>query len=92
MSVFVDDMYRSPLGRYGRLRMSHMIADTTDELMAMADRIGLDRRYIQKPGTSFEHFDVGMGLRAKAIKEGAIAITMRELAAKCRARQSAKAS
>lgn len=92
MTVYVDDMYRRPLGHYGRLRMSHMIADTTDELMAMADKIGLDRRYIQKRGTSFEHFDVGMGLRAKAIKEGAVAITMRELAAKCCARQAAQMS
>ncbi len=87
MSVYVDDMFRSPLGRYGRMRMSHMIADTTDELLAMADKIGLDRQYLQKPGTAFEHFDVGMGLRAIAVKNGAIEITMRELAIKCRARR-----
>lgn len=45
MTVYVDDMYRTEMGRYGRMKMSHMIADTEAELHAMAARIGLARRW-----------------------------------------------
>ncbi len=87
MTVYVDDMNKSPLGRFGRMKMSHMIADTSEELRAMADRIGLAHRHVQKEGTPYEHFDVSMSLRALAVAAGAKEITMRELAAKCRERR-----
>jgi len=80
MAVYVDDMY----AQYGRMKMSHMIADTPDELDAMADRIGVDRRWKQRAGTVFEHYDVSIGARAKAVKLGAIELTLRELAMKRR--------
>lgn len=86
MTVYVDDMYRYPVGRFGRMKMCHMIADTTDELLDMAVRIGLRRIWLQRPGTAYEHFDVGLNLRAKAVAAGAQEITMRELAQKCKAR------
>lgn len=86
MSVYVDDMHRAPLGRFGRMKMSHMIADTTAELLAMADRIGVDRKWLQKPGTAWEHFDIALSKRALAVEAGAIEISMRELATMCRNR------
>lgn len=53
--------------------MAHMIADTEDELLAMADKIGVARKWIQrKPGRP-THFDIAKGKRALAIKAGAIA-------------------
>ncbi|WP_234053747.1 MULTISPECIES: DUF4031 domain-containing protein [unclassified Xanthobacter] len=76
MSVYVDDMYLRPMGRYGRMRMSHMIADTDSELHTMAARIGLARRWFQG-----DHYDVCMALRERAIAAGALPITMRQLAA-----------
>ena len=87
MTVYVDDMHLSPMGQFGRMKMSHMIADSTDELLAMADRIGLARRCLQAAGTPREHFDVSMSLRKKAVAAGAVEITMRELAIRCRERR-----
>lgn len=80
VSVYVDDMHTSPIGQFGRMKMSHMIADTTEELLDMADRIGVARKWIQKAGTRHEHFDIALSKRRLAVKEGAIELTMRELA------------
>ncbi|EPX82063.1 DUF4031 domain-containing protein [Salipiger mucosus] len=84
MTVYVDDMHSTPMSRFGRMKMSHMIADNTADLLDMADQIGLSRRWLQKAGTSDEHFDICLSLRAKAVAFGAIEITMRQLAMKCR--------
>ena len=35
MAVYVDDMYKYPLGQFGRMKMSHMVADTTEELLVI---------------------------------------------------------
>ncbi|MFG1226077.1 DUF4031 domain-containing protein [Xanthobacter wiegelii] len=75
MTVYVDDMYLHPMGRFGRMKMSHMIADTEEELHAMASRIGIARRWYQG-----DHYDVSMGMREKAISLGARAITLKQLA------------
>ncbi|MBR8507411.1 DUF4031 domain-containing protein [Burkholderia cenocepacia] len=80
MTVYVDDMYRSPVGRFGRMKMSHLIADTTDEL-AMAREIGVKPKWIQHPGTRDEHFDIAISKRAAAIAAGAIPITYRQCGA-----------
>jgi hypothetical protein len=76
MSVYVDDMRAA----YGRMVMCHMIADTTEELLAMADQIGVQRKWLQRQGSHREHFDIAQSKRALALKHGAQAITQRELA------------
>ncbi|WP_454919266.1 DUF4031 domain-containing protein [Xanthobacter sediminis] len=76
MTVYVDDMYLYPMGQFGRMKMSHMIADTEEELHALAARIGLVRQWYQG-----DHYDVSMSLRAKAIAAGARAIPLKQLAA-----------
>lgn len=76
MSVYVDDMR----ARRGRLIFCHMLADTSDELHAMADAIGVDRRWCQEVGTWREHYDVCMAKRALAVKRGALEVTQREAA------------
>ena len=69
MSVYVD---RVRLG-FGPLVMCHMIADSLDELHAMADRIGVQRRWFQSaPPASFPHYDVSQSKRAMARDLGAI--------------------
>lgn len=85
MSVYVDNMRAA----YGRMKMCHMIADSTDELLAMADRIGVARRWLQKAGTPQEHFDIALSRRALAVEAGAIEVSMMELGRIIRARRAA---
>lgn len=80
VTVYVDEMYDPFL----RMKMCHMIADSSDELNAMADQIGVARKWIQKPGTPREHYDVSMAARAKAVRLGAVEVSSRELIAKMR--------
>jgi hypothetical protein len=71
MPVYVDN---AALG-FGRMTMYHMIADTPDELHAMADRIGVARRWFQDPKTmkvSHPHYDIAKGKRKLAVEAGAI--------------------
>ena len=78
MSVYIDNMK----ARFGRMIMSHMIADSTEELLLMADRIGVKRHWIQKPGTAYEHFDICLSKRSLAISAGCIEIDTREMVKK----------
>ena len=75
MTVYVDEA-RHP---FGRMVMCHMMADTTGELLAMADKIGVARKWLQKPGTAYEHFDICKSARAKAVEHGAQEVTSRDL-------------
>lgn len=78
MTVYVDDMR----ARVGPMVMCHMLADTDDELHAMADRIGVDRRWHNKPPkASTSHYDISLAKRAIAVAAGAVEITRREAAA-----------
>lgn len=69
MSVYVD---RARNG-FGRMVMCHMIADTPDELHAMADHIGVARKWFQRPPrASFWHYDIAQSKRTLAVSAGAI--------------------
>lgn len=69
MAVYVDDV-RHP---FRGMVMCHMWADTLDELHAMADAIGIDRRWFQKPPkASWEHYDISLSKKAMALARGAI--------------------
>lgn len=79
MTVYVDDMHLYPVGQFGRMKMCHMLADTDEELHAMADRIGVARRWWQSPArTSGSHYDIAMSKRALAVAAGAVEITLRQ--------------
>ena len=75
MSVYVDDMRAG----FGHMIMCHMVADTTEELLAMADRIGVDRKWLQRAGTVYEHFDIALSKRALAIQAEAIEVAQRDI-------------
>lgn len=76
MAVYVDDM-RAP---FRGMLMCHMIADTTVELLEMASIIGMEHRWLQRPGSAREHFDVPAPRRLIAIRNGALQITWRQCA------------
>ena len=57
--------------------MCHMMADTTEELMAMAKAIWLKPEWIQHPGKPSEHFDVAKSRRTMAISLGAESVSDR---------------
>lgn len=80
MAVYVDDMYTIPLGNFRGMKMSHLMADTTEELLEMVDKIGVKREWIQSAGTKLEHFDICLSKRVKAVAAGAIEVPMRKLA------------
>ena len=87
MTVYVDDMYLYPLGRFGRMKMSHLIADGGEaELLAFVDKIGVARKWIQHAGQGRGrvHFDIAMSKRRLAIEAGAVEITLRKCSAMCR--------
>jgi len=69
MSVYVD----ASIYNYGRMLMCHMIADTPNELHAMAARIGVARRWFQAPPkASFCHYDIAKNKRTLAVAAGAV--------------------
>jgi hypothetical protein len=78
MAVYVDNM-RAP---FGRLIMCHMIADSEGELHAMADAIGVARKWYQG-----DHYDICLSKRAKAVSLGGIEITLRQAGAMCARRK-----
>jgi hypothetical protein len=82
MPVFVDTMR----ARFGRMIMCHMFADTDEELHAMAAKIGVSRRWHQRPpckapgmDASWSHYDICMSKKDMARAFGAIEIEYRDL-------------
>lgn len=77
VAVYVDN---ANIG-FGRMKMSHLWADTLEELLDMVDQIGVQRKWIQGHPTlsfgkhrnaSWVHFDIAASKKALAIKAGAI--------------------
>lgn len=65
--------------KYGRMTMCHMIADSTEELFEMADKIGVSRKWIQYKNSWKEHFDICYSKRKIAIAKGAKEITRKKM-------------
>ncbi len=74
LGVYVD----AAVWNFGRMKMCHMVAESLDQLHAMADRIGVHRRWFQdKPG--FPHYDICVAKRRLAVANGAKEISWHEL-------------
>jgi hypothetical protein len=94
--VYVDNLNKS----YQRMKLCHMMADTTAELEAMAETLRHHgyRGRIQHPGTAQEHYDINLHYKAMAVrmgakiitKEGSVRIVKAKLLAGARDRHSKK--
>lgn len=73
MTVYVD----SPRHRLGRMKMCHMVADTLEELHAMAVKLDVSKHFQNKAGAP--HYDICKANRARAIALGAVEVTSRQL-------------
>lgn len=62
VTVYVD----KPQHRLGRMEMCHMLADSVVELLAMADTIGVDRKWFQSQ--SHPHFGICKAKRTLAVE------------------------
>lgn len=78
MSVYVGDLQ----WKFRNMVMFHMMADTKEELLQMADKIGVQRKWIQREGEKLEHFDICKSKKVLALKNGAIEMSDRDLVKK----------
>lgn len=73
--VYVDSM-NAP---YRGMIMCHMLADSQEELLAMATQVGVNHKWIQDKGTKYEHFDICLTKKKIALAHGAKEIGRREV-------------
>ena len=70
--VYVD----APIWSYGRMKMCHMLADSEEELHAMATAIGINKKWFQND--RYPHYDICKSKRATAIQKGAVEIDRKQ--------------
>ncbi len=70
MAVYVDD----PVTLWRGQRWAHLMADTLEELHAMAAQLGIPLRAFQDRASG-AHYDVSATSREQALRLGAVAIS-----------------
>jgi hypothetical protein len=88
MTVYVDTVRAYPDAGMRFTDFCHLLADTRDELHAMADALGVPRRIFQDHAWRW-HYDLPAHLRAMAVSLGALEVTMHEVGALLRGRRQA---
>jgi len=73
MAVYVDHAQL----RFGRMKMSHLIADSLAELHWFAGRLGLKRAWFQDG--RHPHYDMSEMKRREALDNGAVPVGTRQL-------------
>ncbi|MCW2658691.1 MAG: bcep22 domain protein [Jatrophihabitans sp.] len=87
MACYVDTVRSYPNAGLRFTEYCHLLADTRDELHAMADRVGLPRRHFQDHLWRW-HYDLPEHLRTFAVAAGAHEVTMHEVGALLKRRKS----
>jgi hypothetical protein len=87
MPCYVDTVRDYPGAGLRHDRFCHLLADTRDELHAMADALGIPRRYFQDHPWRWHH-DLPEPLRARAVALGAREVTMHEVGALLKQRKA----
>jgi hypothetical protein len=88
MACYVDAVRSYPDAGLRHTDFCHLLADTRAELHAMADALGIPRRFFQEHPWRWHH-DLPAPLRPRAVELGAQELTMREVGELLRARRAA---
>jgi hypothetical protein len=86
MAVYVDSVRAYPEAGLRFTDFCHLLADTHEELHAMADELGVPRRIFQDHPWRW-HYDLPAHLRADAVRLGALEVTMHQVGALLRGRR-----
>ncbi len=78
MGCYVDTVRTYPGAGLRYTRFCHLLADSREELHAMADELGIPRRFFQDHPWRWHH-DLPEHLRARAVQLGAQELTLHEV-------------
>ena len=90
MACYVDAVRSYPDAGLRHRDFCHLLADTRDELHAMAEALGIPRRFFQDHPVRWHH-DLPAPLRPRAVALGAREVSRAEVVAMLRARRAALA-
>jgi hypothetical protein len=87
VTCYVDAVREYPDAGLRHTRFCHLLADTREELHAMADELGIPRRYFQDHPWRWHH-DLPEPLRPRAVELGAREVSLAEVGAILRRRKA----
>jgi hypothetical protein len=87
VACYVDTVRSYPSAGLRFSDYCHLLADSRDELHAMADQLGIPRRFFQDHPWRWHH-DLPAHLRPLAIEYGALEVTMHDVGVLLRARRA----
>lgn len=87
MSCYVDAVRAYPGAGLRFHDFCHLLADSRDELHAMADRLGVPRRFFQDHPWRW-HYDLPEHVRVEAVRLGAIEVDLYTLGRLLRERRT----
>ncbi len=88
MSCYVDTLRAYPDAGFRYTDFCHLLADTREELHAMADDLGIPRRFFQDHPWRW-HYDLPAHVRAAAVAAGAVEVTLGDVGALLRRHRAA---
>jgi hypothetical protein len=73
--VYVDRLQRTKYNKhtaYNYYSFCHLTADSLEELLEFADKLGLKEEWLQESRRGIKHFDITLNKRKLALKLGAV--------------------